>query len=365
MYAFNSSDIEGEKINKTDKELKIKEVRLSENILIKGYCEYMDMDFEDNMLVTDIIKVMLSANEKKSRQQVEGMEFNSENYIPWFSTPGMMKKEDQDTQSKCEFYFIKKDLMQFTKRFEALISLNKLINYKGKKIAINKDVIARIALATSSTFETDIEPKIIILPECRHEVVSDIVTIIDRKAIEITEQTEDEELRKHRHVNITAFDGCGIMSLKLADKIKEAIGLNYDVSFAGIRMYNGLAIKGLVTSVDFTSYFEEFYTGDTENFRKRNGRFEIKDMYDVWQEVTEDSLILNETQCKWAKHFKKQEDKSIWGIQEVNGKLNIIKNSEKYSKYGDLLSHLYITKVNKPDSQSNQYTLTNYQLLSN
>ena len=367
MYAFNNADIVGNEINiNSPIDLKAKEVRLSENFLIKAYCVYADIEFSEGLLITDIIKVMLSDGENKSREQVQGIKFNHSDYIAWFSTPGQMKKDDMDTHSKCEFYFVKKEMKEFMDIFERLISLGKLKAYEGKEVCINKDVIARIALATSSTFETSIVPKIIILPECNNIVTSNIVTIIDDEVKEIYENEPNEDLRKLRNVDTTAFDGCGIMSLNLAEKIKQEMGLDYDVTFAGIRMYNGLAVKGLVTAVDFIKYFDEFYAGDTEYFRynKEQQCYEIKDMFNDWQCANDADLLLNETQVKWAKHFIKKEDSKTYGMEQMKNKLNRL-NAKEYIEYKALLTHLYITKVNKNETKTKDHILTNYQLLSN
>jgi hypothetical protein len=129
-------------------------------------------------------------------------------------------------------------------------------------------------------------------------------------------------------------------------------------------MYNGLAVKGLVCRMDFIKYFQEFFNGDTEYFKKENGEFYIKDMYGDWQNASNADLILNETQVKWAKQFLKEDSEEMHGMNEVNllmDKLDVC----DFKKYKDLLSHLYICKTNKPAEELKEYTLTNYQLLSN
>ncbi|MBC2580847.1 RNA dependent RNA polymerase [Clostridium sp. DJ247] len=365
MYSFNNADIVEEitcsgkektykySITKNERELKIKEARLTENILIKAYCRYTKQDFNDGMLTTDIIKVILSDWDDTARRQVKGIIFNDIEYVAWFSTPSQMKVEDKDTHSKCEWYFIKKELEPFADWFEYIISLGKIEDYYGQEAYINKDIIARIALATSSSFETNLIPNIIILPECSNKVISDVIALIDGVATEITEDSSDE-LKKYRQVNTTCFDGCGIMSLEFADKIRDEMGLKHQVSFAGIRMYNGLAVKGLVTSVDFIGYFEEFYRNDTDLFyKKEDGKFYCIDYFGQEQCLDDADMILNETQCKWAKNFE--------SMEEVYKLLN----SNEFDEYGDLLSHLYITKTNKEPDKLKDYTLTNYQLLSN
>lgn len=352
MYSFTNTDIEGNKIiDYSEKELRNKEIRLFENILIKAFKLYKNEEFKDNMIEKDIIKVMLDKDIDIAIKQCKLIKFQDKEYEAWFATPNMMKKEDLKSKSKCEMYFINKDYIDFANDFEYQISLGKIENFYGEERIINKD-LARISLATSSSFKTNLKPNIIILPECSHVVESDIVTIIDDEVNEITKNS-DEELQNHRFVNNTPFDGCGVCSKVFADKIRKEMGLDYPVSFAGIRAYNGLAVKGLVTSIDFEEYFNEFYKSDTDYFKRENRKFYIKDMYDKWQDVSKADMILNATQCKWANEFDSMDE------------INELLDSKEFKKYNDLLSCLYITKVNKKDIDIKEYSLTNYQLLGN
>lgn len=352
IYSFTNTDIEGKKIiDMSEKELRHKEIRLSENVLIKAFKLHKNEEFKDNMIEKDIIKVMLDNDIDIALEQCRSLEFQGKEYGAWFATPNMMKKEDPKSKSKCEMYFINKDYISFAMNFEYQISLGKIKNFYGKERVISKD-LARISLATSSAFKTNLKPNIIILPECSHTIESDIVTIIDEEVKEITKDT-DELLQKHRLVDTTPFDGCGVCSMEFADMIRKEIGVDYPVSFAGIRMYNGLAVKGLVTSIDFEKYFNEFYEGDIEYFKKENGKFYIKDMYEEWQDVSKVDMILNATQCKWAEEFENMDE------------INELLNSKEFEKYNDLLSSLYITKVNKKDTDIKEYSLSNYQLLGN
>lgn len=329
LFAFAENDV-------------VEEVRLFENILIKAFKRYKGENFLDNCLETDLIKVMLDKNLNTALNQCKEFKYKNKTYVAWFATPGMMKKEDKDYNKKCEMYFINKEYKDFADKFEHLISLGKIKDYYGMDRVINKE-LARIALATSSSIETNLKPKIIILPECTHTIISNIVTIENNKVVE----------KKNYPVQTTPFDGCGLMSLDFADKIKNEVGVDYPVSFAGIRMYNGLAVKGLITSIDFISYFDEYYAKDTDYFKKENGKYYIKDMFGDWQCANDADLILNETQCKWADNFK--------SVSEVNDFLK----KDEFKEYKDLLSNLYITKINKPDEDIKDYTLSNYQLLGN
>lgn len=343
LYAFTNDDIESDKIV-TDSavELKAREVRLTENIMIKAFKRYKNEKFNDNEVDTDLIKVMLSNNFDTAMKQCKSLQLKNKEYTAWFATPSMMKKEDKDSNSKCEMYFINQEYEDFAAEFEYLISLGKIEDYYGTDQVINKE-LSRIALAISSSYETNLTPNIIILPECEYKIISDIVTIQDDEVV----------TKKDYPIKSTIFDGCGVMSIDFAKQIQRELRAEHDISLAGIRMYNGLAIKGLVTSIDFNQYFNEFYTHDTDYFKKENNKFYIKDMYGDWQCTEDVDMILNESQCKWAKNFD-----SMTEIEELL-------SNDEFREYKDLLSHLYITKINKADNEIKEYTRSNYQLLAN
>lgn len=351
MYAFNNADIEGKIIKVTTNQLKEKEIRLSESSLIHAYCRYTNTEFVNDMLITDIIKVTLSKDFETALKQCKFLTLKNKKYKAWFATPNGMKKEDKDTKSKCEMFFVSTEILNFRDFFEELISLDKIQGYYDTKRVINKD-LARISLSTSASIRTNLVPKIIILPECSYTITSDIVTVIGNKVISITKDS-DEELQGHRNIGVTPFDGCGLMSLNFAKKLQQELAINYPISFAMIRMYNGLAIKGLVTAIDYVSYFSEFYKEDSEYFKKVDNKFYIKDVFGEFKCVNEADMILNATQTKWVDNFN--------SMNEIYELLN----KEKFKDYKDLIECLYITKINKPDDDIKEYSLSNYQLLSN
>lgn len=372
MYAFNNKDITTiENITKTsehfivknDAELKAAEVTLTENLLIHAYCTYTRINLENNMLIKDIIKVTLNSKFDTAKSQCKnGIRVNGELYDFWFATVASMKKEDAETNSKCECFFIKTGMKKrynqvhkFDKWFEYIISLGNIENLDviyakdEGKLCLNKDILSRLSLTTSSAYMTSIEPKIVVLPECCNKIISDIVTI--NKADKLEERTNET-------IETTPFDGCGVMSKELANRIKEDLKVEQDVSFAIIRGYMGLAIKGLVTSIDFNQYFQEFYTKDTEYFyKKEDNKFYCIDYFGQEQCLSDADLILNTTMVKWAKWWKAQGKNMDYVYAELN--------REEFAEYKHLLSKLWITKINKADEDLKTHTLTNYQLLSN
>ncbi|MCD3254363.1 RNA dependent RNA polymerase [Clostridium botulinum] len=357
MYAFNNADITTTKsdwgrefsILITDKAtLKAKEITLNESILLKMYCKYKGIELENDMLITDICKVMISNGDKKSREQIKnGIYINGKHYISWFATVNGMKKEDQATGSKGEWFFVNSRIKDFIHKFEYLISGGKIEDQVGKEICINKDIISRLSLATSSTWETNLTPNIIILPECSHQIIADVVTL-DREEQKIT------EIKNHTN-NTTAFDGCGMMSPQFARKVQEDLELNYKLDWLGIRMYI-LAVKGVVCRMDFVNYFYKNYKENTELFyKKKDGKFYCIDYFGDEQCLNDADMILNETQVKWAKWWK---DEGLKGVQDT------LENKD-FKEYKDLLSHLYVCKFNKSKRELKDYSMTNYQLMSN
>lgn len=345
LYSFNQKDFE--KNNKKSLDIKeenlvTKEVRLAENFLVHAYCNYKNITFENNMLIPEIIKVMLDNNEYTAREQCKKITFNDENYIAWFATTSGMKKEDQE-EGKCEILFIREDLIHFVETFEDITSLGKIKEQEGKEICINKDILSRLSLATSSSHMINYNPKVVVLPETEYKYVANYYTFKPEAPKTLVPMDNCET----SHV---AFDGAGFMSPKMADIIKDDLKVDYNVDFAIIRQY-GTATKGLVVKVDFLKYFKENYNKNTEYFKKENDVFYVKDRWNNWININEVDLILNDSMVKWAKWWD--------SVDEIEEELF----KDEYDNYRDILSNLYVTKINKENTK--EYTLSNYQLISN
>lgn len=339
MYSFEANNI-GEDIKWTTDDIEKCVIRIGYNFMFDTYCKYKNINLVDGVLVDGIIKVMLSSEFDKAMSQcLDGITINGQKYIAMFATPAMMKQENRKTVGKCEMYFIKKEEVDFISFFENLISLGKLpaisTDESSKKVAINKDILARISLTTSTSHKVKVVPRICIVDNPSYSYLANYTSVDSEMQLHDHEAgTLDEKHYKH-----DAFDGCGLMSPAFADRVQEELKLHYPISWMCIRQYQGLATKGLVMKTDYVEFFREY--ADT---------YIIKDIYEVEHDIREVDMILNTSMCKWSDKFK--------NLDEVNQLINEI---DEYYR-GDL-QYLYVTKLNKKEPK--KYTLSNYQLMSN
>lgn len=345
----------------------------SYTFLIKSLEVYRKKEYEKDELVKEIIKVMLPVDEEEAREQWnKGITIEEIKYKAWFAPVGGMKLEEEG--SKCEVIFIREDFIDFKEYFEDIISLGKFKELIGKKLYVNKEILSRISLATS-TLITEIEmPNFIILPNFSLEgfkrtykaVVPKNSTYRNREDQEVegidfdlvdyefdTDKV-DEDGKRVNEINI--FDGGAIATPQIFDTIGETLNRN-DIDFAIIRAY-GIGIKGLVTKFDILGYLEIMHSkiGDTDYCYKKDDKFYLIDMYGKGREVTDNTLLLNESMVKLANKFSSMDE-----YYEI---LNTKLNNETHMDTYNLLTKLYITKVNKSKSELGEYRRLNYQLFN-
>ena len=295
---------------------------------------------------TDVfIKVFLSSDYNEAMNMLNnGIKFNDVEYVPFLTSPSMMKKEEDGY--KCQYLFIKKKYEKFVNEYRKIVSLgniNKL--YAKDKICINKDITARLGLGLSGSYKIDYNPNVVILGSDTYTHIADYYTIKDGKLINQDNVEKEFEFA----------DGCGFMSDNMAQIIARDMRVDYQIDFAVIRAYNGLATKGLVVRCNWDKYFEENYQA-TEYFEKREDGFYTKDYFNNWVNISKADLILNTNMCKYAKLFRDEEFENINDF--INNKIKT-----EFSKYSNILNSLYVTKINK--RQPKEYTQINYQVLNN
>lgn len=346
MRAFTVSDVKvtPAKIEIECGDLKSKEVRLGYNFLLDSFTKHYDI--KDNV-VTDIIKLTLPSDEQNAlRFCEEGVLLENERYLGWFSSTSMMKDEDFEEDTKCEMIFIKQDKVDFKMYFERLITLGKVDELYGKPVKMCKDYLSRLSLATSTSTKVTYQPNVIVLPEINYKHKANY------KVPKLTDEGIMVENKPDFEVEHVFSDGGGIMSPRLANEIQSQMGLDYEVSYCIFRHYP-LAMKGGLVRVDFVEFFNEFYEHDAENvFRKINDTYEVMDIFGKWRNLHEADIIVNESCAKWYKHWKGQSQKDVYD------RINELNQVDK-----DLMSSIYITKVNKKECK--KMSLANYQLLGN
>lgn len=328
-----------------------KEITISENFMTRAYAIYRDEKIKDNELLTSIIKVMLS-EENGSKELKEGIEFNGEKYVPLITSPGMQKKEEEfdGEDYKLEYFFILAKEKKFKDILERLLSGNKIAKFKEdkKEMCLVKDISARLGLATTGTEKINYKPYTVIVDEAKYEYIG-------KYSFYKNNIIDNDELTRKYILN----DGGGLMSDDCARAIKEYLELKHRVDFAIIRMYKGLAVKGVAVRFNFADYFKENYKGNHGvkegkfGFRKNGEVYEIKDIFGEWHNVDDIDLLLNKSQVKWSKNWESLDD------------LNEEYKDEFYRPYLNILNHLYVSKVNKNPNELKTHTKINYQVIQN
>ena len=225
----------------------INEKMISENTnyMIKFYETYRGYEIADGEVITDIIKVSLDI--KNGLQELlNGIKYNGCTYKELLTTPSGQKQESDETKGESFFYNADK-LPNFREEFCEVISANRLQTLEGKEIAINKQVSSRLALAHTSiegAIDIDIN-KICVVNEYDYEYLNKY------SWFENGELIEGERTLTH-----VLSDGQGLMSNELAERIRKGLDKDYKIDFAVVRVYHGLAIKGVLLRFDFKSYFK-------------------------------------------------------------------------------------------------------------
>jgi len=360
IYSFGRSCIEEGVI--TSGNLEDNTITLTESFLTLALECYKNIKIQDGQSIEEIIKVMLPNKEEEAKDEWDnGLTFNNNKYVAWFATPGGMKQEK--ARGKCETFFIREDFYIFATEFEDLISLGKFkeIEASGVETCINKDVLSRLSLGVSSCHMAGDMPDFIVLPQPTFHIIKDYKTIE-----KFTEQVKDKNGDMKDQVNynlvdyyfdddIDVFDGGAIATPRVFNQIQNELGLDYPVEFAIIRGY-GIGIKGMITKFNIIKYLSVFYKGNTEYCKKVDDQFYLLDMWNEWQLVTQNIMLLNESMVKLAKYYKLENDENKGTYKQRIASVD--------PKYKDIIGKLYVTKVNKKDEDIEDYRRLNYQLLT-
>ena len=165
------------------------------------------------------------------------------------------------------------------------------------------DVLSRISLATSNSYMVGDMPNFIVLPQPQFRIIKDYKTVEKIIREEEGDTSVDYELVDyHFDDDIDVFDGGAIATPSVFMQIQKSLKLNYPVEFAIIRGY-GIGIKGMITKFDILGYLDKFYKEYTEYCIKLNGQYQLKDMWNEWQTVTDKTMLLNESIVKLAKYY--------------------------------------------------------------
>lgn len=310
---------------------KIEELTLSESQFLHIFCRIAEVELIDGMSFNHIIKVSNINLERASNLVAEGREYT---YLT--ITPNQSKKKEA-FYIDVNFYDVTKKVLNLVDagRLERFKSLEK---YKNKEISIAKDLTARWSLLFSGSNRIVVDNKV---------YIPDMICVSDIEYIVYTPNTKifkNGKLVKAEgedaYNKVTAFDGCGIMTNKVATMIAKGLGVKKAIPYAVIR--TKMATKGLLTNVDILSYLNDKFP----HLKREDGYFYIKDCWGTERKVTEDTIIVNQSMVKWNKWFDSMEDYE----------------SNREEAFADLLDCLYVTKYGKGESKT--VAESSYQLLT-
>lgn len=309
----------------------IKSITLTENPFFHIMSRMEGRAIENGMEIPWIVKVVFPSQKFVEAQCNKALVIDGEYYSFYLSTPAGMKN--------LSAFYIKNAIMPYIEKFENIISTGKLDKIWGKEIGINKDITSRISLNFSGCHKTSIKPRFIILPSTEYKNIQDIRCFENSKLV----------VKKNYELTSEPWDGCGLASPELFKQIAEELNIRHIPSFATIRSPK-MAVKGLLSNVDFMSYFRDKYQGDTEYFKKKDGNFYIRDVFGDLQLVDENSILIPKSMAKWS-HDK--EGKWYASTTEYD--------ALKDPAYEDLTDCLYVIKTSKKKLEN--ISTTSYQLL--
>ncbi|OBR90708.1 hypothetical protein CLRAG_33560 [Clostridium ragsdalei P11] len=201
--------------------------------------------------------------------------------------------------------------------------------------------------AMASTDSTPvITPNFVVIDDYARKIEEVFDYVKEKEKVNNKDNYEIEEGTEKSKIEITPFDGAGLVDVRLAEQWKENLGLDYLPSSWQFRAIPG--IKGNVYTFDLKKFAKEF-------------KSEIKDVFGHTWDLFKDniSMILTKSQFKFYKqydeNFGQEEAFTIWKSnfdKELHGykrTFNISKYSEKNLKHEVLLSYQPIQSLELSD----------------
>ena len=304
---------------------------LDESLLIHTLAKYEGVKAEELLFSDAYIKVEYE-NDADIIDRI--ITVNDARYAFFLATAGDTKK------SSC--IFIKEEYYQFGEFMKD--QATGFVRYKlaqKDKVTIMKE-LAYEGLIASGSKRTNQMPYWIMIDEAtfnytgKHLVLKCVETAETLDDIHLVEEVVSKEL--------TAFDGQGIMSKNLADRIAKDLDIDYQVEWIVFRMYAGIGAKGVVTAIDIHEELLKVHKayGNTDFLYMEDGELKILDKWRKPHKVADVDMILNQSQCKLAKYFTPEE-------------LEHTKNN-----VDDEYKYLYVCKYNPEELRSDR-TKLNYQ----
>ena len=308
-------------------------IQLDNSLFTVALAKYEGVNLEE-ILVTDAIIKVEFEHDKDIIDRI--ITVNDSRYAFYMATASDLKK------SSC--IFIKEQYYGFGEFLKD--QSTGFVRYKlsqKDKATLMKET-AYEGFAFSGSIKTNQMPYIITIEEPKY-VYRGLHTVLE--GVETAETIDDIRLVEQKiETTLSAFDGQGVMSKSLADRIAKDLNIDYDLTWITFRLYAGIGGKGVATTIDIQqelSRVNKLY-GDTEHLKMIDNELMIRDIWNRYHKVSEVDMILNQSQCKLVKHF------------DVEYLDNV------FNQVDDIFKCLYVCKYN-PKKLGSDRTKLNYQFL--
>ncbi|RDY29775.1 hypothetical protein CHL78_000975 [Romboutsia weinsteinii] len=311
----------------------VDKIELDNSLFTVALAKYKGVNQEEILFSDAIVKVEFQSDEDIIDRIII---INNSKYAFYMSTASDLKK------SSC--IFIKEEYAQFGQWLKEQATGG--VEYKlieKSAITIMKET-AYQGFIFSGSQKTNIIPKVVIIEEPKY-FYKGLHTVLD--SVETAETIDDIKLvEKEIETTLSAFDGQGIMTKELADRIAKDLKIEHQLNWITFRLYAGIGGKGVATAVDIHNELlkvNKVY-GDTEHLKMVDNELMIRDILNIYHKVSEIDMILNESQCKLVKHF---DGEYLYNVS---------------NQVDSIFKCLYVCMHNKKKQRSNR-TKLNYQFL--
>lgn len=316
-----------------DKYKGIDKIELDESLFTVALAQYEGVKPEEILFTDAIVKVEFE-DDKDIIDRI--IEINNSKYCFYMATASDLKKSSA--------IFIKEQYYPFGQwlKEQATGGVEHILKEKDK-VTIMKET-AYQGFIFSGAQKTNIIPKVVIIEEPKY-IYRGLHTVLE--GVETDETIDDINLvEKEIETTLSAFDGQGIMSKSLADRIAKDLNIDYDLTWITFRLYAGTGGKGVATTVDIQQELirvNKVY-GNTEHLKMVDGELMIRDIWNRYHKVSDVDMILNQSQCKLVKHFDAEYLDNV------------------FNQVDDIFKCLYVCKYNPKKLRSDR-TRLNYQFL--
>ncbi len=314
-------------------------IRINESFNVEATRILNHKEYEKDMILNELLLVEFESKEEARRKCKHGIYLNGEHYIFLNSSPSWIKqqcimftKEEGNTKLKTE----------------TLISLKKYADSLENNVKLSKED-ARYSLGWTGAKRINSTPKIIVVDNPKNIITVECYYTKEKEVSRVLVNGELKKINYEKEVHKgeqtienDLFDGCGVISFEYASIIAKKLGLQYTPCWFGIRMYDGMAIKGVVSKFNIHKWFKD------------NNITHIKNIWGDMQPVEGVDLIINGSMAKWHNKFDNMEEY-----------LNAVKYFEEHEKISEIWEQLDGLWIVKYEEELNTYTRANYQLLGN